>query len=217
MTTVYFVRHGETDANAEGILQGDGDFPLNAAGLAQADAVASRLASWSFDGILSSDLVRARVTAEKIARGRSVAYTPILREWRFGDWQGRRIADLKDGSPAEFQLFAAGSPLFAPPGGESARAFRLRAEKVMEELARKHAGKTVLCVSHGGLLKQILKNVLCAQDCSPLPVCGNASLSCFRTAGDRWQLVFWNDCSHLACPPSAESASPAEEEKSFAV
>lgn len=217
MTTVYFVRHGETDANIEGILQGQSDHPLNEAGLAQAEAVASRLASRSFDEILSSDLSRARVTAEKIARGRPVAYTPLLREWCFGDWQGRRIGDLKCEFSAEFQLFAAQSPLFAPPGGESADSFRLRAAQVLEELARKYAGKTLLCVTHGGLLKQILKNVLGAPDCPVLPACGNASLSCFRTAGEHWQLVFWNDCSHLECPLPEKNASPAEEEKSFAV
>ena len=197
MAAVFFVRHGETTANAEGILQGQSDFPLSAAGRRQAACLAARLAGKPFDAIFTSDLSRASDTAEAIAAGRPVVRTPLLREWGFGDWQGRRIEDLRRESPREFGLFAADSPLFVPPGGESAAAFRARAAEVLERLAADHAGETVLCVTHGGLLKQMLKLVLNAEKPPHLPVCGNASLSCFRLVRGLWQLVFWNDCSHL--------------------
>ena len=214
MATVYLVRHGETTANAEGILQGQSDFPLSAAGRRQAACLASRLAGKSFDVLFTSDLSRALDTAETIAAGRPVICTPLLREWGFGDWQGRKIEDLRREFPREFGLFAADSPLFVPPGGESAAAFRARAAEVLKRLAAEHAGETLLCVTHGGLLKQMLKLVLNAEKPPLLPVCGNASLSCFRLVRGLWQLVFWNDCSHLPedAPKAAASSSAAVRE-----
>ena len=209
MATVFFVRHGETTANAGGILQGQSDFLLSAAGRRQAACLSSRLAGKPFDAIYTSDLSRASDTAGMIAAGRPVIRTPLLREWCFGDWQGRKIEDLRREFPREFGLFADDSPLFVPPGGESALAFRARAAEVLTRLAAKHAGETVLCVTHGGLLKQMLKAVLNAERPPLLPVCGNASLSCFRLVRGLWQLVFWNDCSHLISEAPEQPVRPS--------
>ncbi|MBR1953244.1 MAG: histidine phosphatase family protein, partial [Lentisphaeria bacterium] len=94
LTTVCFVRHGETEANVTDRLQGQSDTPLNAQGLAQADLVAERLKDEPFDIIFSSDLSRALVTAEKIAAGRPVIPVKELREWHFGRWQGMLLQEI---------------------------------------------------------------------------------------------------------------------------
>ncbi|MBQ7207065.1 MAG: histidine phosphatase family protein [Lentisphaeria bacterium] len=217
MATVFFVRHGETTANAEGILQGQQDFLLSPAGRRQAACLASRLAGKPFDAIFTSDLSRASDTAEMIAAGRPVISAPLLREWCFGDWQGRKIEDLRRDFPQEFGLFAADSPLFVPPGGESAGAFRARAAEILSRLAEKHAGETVLCVTHGGLLKQMLKLILNTEKPPLLPVCGNASLSCFRLVRGLWQLVFWNDCSHVTSEAEERFARPVSANRELAL
>ena len=197
-TAVCFVRHGETEANVTDRLQGQSDVPLNALGLVQAETVAKRLKDEEFDVIYSSDLSRAFATAEKIAAGRPVIASTELREWFFGDWQGMTLQEITARYPEEFGLFKQGSLDFVPPGGESSREFLDRAGRFMQMLAEKHAGKRILCVSHGGFIKQILKFVLRIQTFDRLPACENTAVSRFATQdGIRWQLVQWNDASHL--------------------
>ena len=79
-TTIYLVRHGETEANVTNTLQGQSDVPLNANGVEQAQLAGRRLRSKPFDVIWSSDLSRAAVTAREIAGERTITYTPLLRE-----------------------------------------------------------------------------------------------------------------------------------------
>ena len=197
-TSVCFVRHGETDANITDRLQGQSDVPLNARGLEQADLVAARLKDEPFDVIFSSDLSRALVTAEKIASGRPVIPAVELREWNFGRWQGMLLKEILRDYPEEFRLFKSGSPDFEPPEGESAGRFLERAEKFMEMLLREHAGKKILCVSHGGFIKQTLKVVLGFQTFRCLPACENTAVCRYAAKEENiWQLVSWNDASHL--------------------
>ena len=197
-TTVCFVRHGETDANITDRLQGQSDVPLNAQGLAQAELVAARLKDEPFDVIFSSDLSRALVTAEKIASGRPVIPSVELREWNFGRWQGMLLQEILRDYPGEFSLFKSGSLDFEPPEGESAGRFLERAEKFMEMLVRKYSGRRILCVSHGGFIKQTLKVVLGIRTFRSLPACENTAICRYAAKeGNVWQLVSWNDAAHL--------------------
>ena len=197
-TTVCFVRHGETDANITDRLQGQSDVPLNAQGLAQAELVAARLKDEPFDVIFSSDLSRALVTAEKIASGRPVIPSVELREWNFGRWQGMLLQEILRDYPGEFSLFKSGSLDFEPPEGESAGRFLGRAEKFMEMLLREYSGKRILCVSHGGFIKQTLKVVLGIRTFRSLPACENTAICRYAAKeGNVWQLVSWNDAAHL--------------------
>jgi broad specificity phosphatase PhoE len=90
MTTLLLVRHGETDWNAEGKLQGHTDRPLNPYGRRQAQALADRLATESIDALYASDLSRARETPEILGEklGLAVAVDPDLREKNWGNWEG---------------------------------------------------------------------------------------------------------------------------------
>ena len=197
-TFVCFVRHGETEANVTDRLQGQSDTPLNAQGLAQADLVAERLKDEPFDVIFSSDLSRALVTAKKIAAGRPVIPVKELREWHFGRWQGMLWKEILCDYSEEILLFKSGSPDFEPPEGESAGRFLERAEKFMDMLKSEYAGKRILCVSHGGFIKQTLKVVLGLRTFRRLPACENTAICRYAAKEeDFWQLVCWNDTSHL--------------------
>src|ERR1700704_4943984 len=90
MTELLLVRHGETDWNAEGKLQGHTDRPLNDHGRRQAQALAERLAGNSIDAVYASDLSRARETAEMVGEklGLPVLVDPDLREKNWGNWEG---------------------------------------------------------------------------------------------------------------------------------
>ncbi|MGC8861269.1 MAG: histidine phosphatase family protein, partial [Armatimonadota bacterium] len=94
---VYLVRHGESAYNSEGRIQGQHDPPLTELGLRQAELVAGRLAEEKFDAVYSSDLVRARATAEVIAAGLGLSCetTPLLREARLGVIEGLTRAEVE--------------------------------------------------------------------------------------------------------------------------
>lgn len=200
LTTVFFVRHGETDANLYNKIQGQTDVPLNESGLKQAELIGKRLKNTTFDFIYSSDLSRAAVTARNIAGTREVIYTEQLREWNLGHWQGKYIKDIAQQHPEEYALFKARDTSFRPANGESTIELSIRAKNFMKQIAEKHEGKTVLCVSHGGFLRAVLFNIM-NSDKYPNSRTDNTALFCFCTSdcGNTWQLVTWNDTNHLNC------------------
>jgi broad specificity phosphatase PhoE len=185
------VRHGQTDANLHRRIQGQSDGELNAAGIAQVEALAASLKDTPLDAILSSPLRRARHTAEAIARYHrlNVLVTPLLAEWNCG---------ALDGLPAEeFRalLKQSGLPLaqFRPPGGETLSEVRQRAEDFLAGLAAFPPGRTVLVCSHGDLLRALL-SVL--QQVEAEATAGvyfeNAAVTTLEQQGGGWRLVEMN-------------------------
>ena len=148
--SILLVRHGETPLNVARTLQ-PADTPLSARGAAQAQAVAGRLARLGIEGILSSDLPRALMTARAIgaASGAPVATTALLHERNFGDWRGRPYDSLG------FDPLAVDD---APPGGESSADFAARVARAFAELVQHRAALagTLVVVSHGLVIREIL-------------------------------------------------------------
>ncbi|HZP73212.1 MAG TPA: histidine phosphatase family protein [Gaiellaceae bacterium] len=153
MTTLLLVRHGETDWNSERRWQGHADEPLNETGRAQAREVADELADRSIDAVYSSDLSRARETAEIIAArlGLSVTTDARLREVDVGDWSGRLWSEIEQSDPLALERWHGG--LKAWNGGESYEEMGARVVAAVVELAARHQGETVLVVSHGGSMR----------------------------------------------------------------
>ena len=141
MTTLLLVRHGETDWNAEGRLQGHTDRPLNDYGRRQATELAQRLAGDGADAIYSSDLSRARTTAEIIGErlGLPVVVDPDLREKNWGTWEGL-TGDER--AHVEFE-------------GESTDDHRDRVMAAVRRIAARHPDQRVVVVTHGGSLRRI--------------------------------------------------------------
>lgn len=198
-TTLYLVRHGETEANVTNTLQGQSDVLLNENGLRQAQLVGKRLREKPFDVIWSSDLSRAAVTAKEIAGEREVRFTPLLREWDLGEWVGLTWSQVAEKFPEEAEQFSSGDPDAEVSGGESRRRFHERAAKVLQWVTEEYAGKSVLCVSHGGLLRAVFQAASGVQLNSHFLRTDNTCVCCFRYAhaSGKWQLVLWNDTSHL--------------------
>ena len=140
MTTLLLVRHGETDWNAEGRLQGHTDRPLSEFGRRQAHALADRLAGDSIVAVYASDLSRARQTAEIVAArlGLDVALDPRLREKDWGTWEG-----LTPEERDRVELV-----------GESTQAHRDRMLASLLEIAARHPGERVVVVTHGGSVRR---------------------------------------------------------------
>lgn len=155
---IYFVRHGQTDWNVKSIIQGHSDIPLNENGEAQAKKVAEKMTNVKFDAVFSSDLIRAKRTAEIIVLEKKLAVktTEALRERFFGKFEGkdwhqydREIITLlkkyrKTGYDNKKAIMETDSSMIA------------RVITFLREIAVAYAGKTVLMVSHGGLMRALL-------------------------------------------------------------
>jgi len=140
---LFLIRHGETAGNAARIVQLP-DISLSARGLAQAERLAQRLAREGVARIVSSDLVRARQTAECLQRatGVPIVFEPLLHERNFGDIRGTAYADLG------FDMFA---PDYAPPNGESWAVFHARVDRAWERVRALAAATdgNLAVVTHG--------------------------------------------------------------------
>jgi broad specificity phosphatase PhoE len=148
--SIFLIRHGETDLNATRVLQWP-DTPLGERGRAQARALGVRFAGQRPAAIVSSDMARARETADAIARatGLPVLESALLQERNFGELRGRRFDDLGY-DPIEAEG--------APPGGETMAAFRDRVARAREWVRgqREAAGGDLLVVSHGLVIREWL-------------------------------------------------------------
>ncbi len=159
------VRHGETARTAERRYSGRGDVPLTEHGLAQAAAVAARLAGLPLAAVVTSPLERCLRTAEILAGpGRSpVVVDDDLIECDFGDWEGLTFREVRERYPAEVEAWL-GSTEVAPPGGESLEAVALRVSRATARLLDGYGPGTVAVVSHVSPLKLILRDALAAGD-----------------------------------------------------
>jgi probable phosphoglycerate mutase len=151
VTTIHLARHGETDWNAEGRWQGHADVGLNERGREQARELAAQLAEVRFAAVYSSDLLRARETAEIVTAGRSLPITieRRLREIDVGSWQGLTNVEINERYPGQER-----------PDGETVEAFRERVLSAIEEIGRRHDGGDVLVVAHGGCARTIQRHLL---------------------------------------------------------
>jgi probable phosphoglycerate mutase len=157
LRTVLLARHGETDWNAAGRWQGQTDVPLNANGRGQALALAERLRGEGVASIASSDLLRARATAEIVARALGLAVdrlAPELREQGFGRFEGLTRAECAARHPEEWARFLADSH-HAPPGGESRDALLARVAPAIHRIAGQ-LPSPVLVIMHGGAMRAFL-------------------------------------------------------------
>ena len=152
---VLLVRHGQTDWNAAGRIQGVSDIPLNELGREQARLLAAELNRP--DVIYTSPLKRARETAEIIGRelGSGVVCAPELTELNFGDWEGCSWEEIGRRWPEEFALYAADRRNYAPPGGESYAGMTSRAWPFITRL-RSAPGGDALCVCHSAVIRGVL-------------------------------------------------------------
>lgn len=185
------IRHGRTDWNALGKIQGQTDTPLNAEGIRQAEALAERLSreSMKWDAVVSSDLMRARETARIIADKLQIPFQGSdarLRERYFGEIEGT----------TEEERLARWGPDWrkSDSGQETDEQVRSRALSFVDEVAREQPNARLLVVSHGSLLAQLMKG-MCA-DLEDKPIL-NMSLSIMERDGDSWKPLLHSCTLHL--------------------
>lgn len=202
MTRVIIIRHGETEWNLQARYQGQENSPLTARGVAQAEAVAGRLAGIEFDAIISSDLQRAVDTADLIATPHAgvARLTDVrLRERDFGKLTAMTRAEALEKYPEEEKSYLSHDPDYRIPGGESLRDLYDRTAAALDEWATRYEGKTLCVVTHGGVLGQFLRYVL------GIPLNNrraykfvNCAFTEFTFEDGHWLLHTWGDTHHLS-------------------
>jgi probable phosphoglycerate mutase len=201
---IILIRHGETAWNAERRLQGHLDIPLNPEGERQAKLLAEALAPEPIDLIVSSDLQRARQTAQAVAtlRNMPVHVEPGLRERCYGGFEGLLYAEIEQRFPADFAAWQARDiDAILPDGkncGETFRQFYTRATGAILALAAAHPGGTLALVAHGGVLECAYRMALGLPLETPRDFkVYNASINRFHVEEGRLGLKSWGEVAHL--------------------
>lgn len=203
-TNIVLIRHGETAWNAERRLQGHLDIALNPEGERQARALGRALAGERIDHIVSSDLMRARQTAEAVAvhHGRPVQQDSALRERCYGGFEGLLYSEIAQRFPAEFTAWQARDVDGVLPAGanrgETFREFYDRVHGAMLRWAAAHPGQALVLVAHGGVLECAYRAALGLSLETPRDFkVHNASINRFVVAGGALRLVKWGETEHL--------------------
>ena len=155
-TTLYLVRHGESEANAAGVFAGQTDSPLTPKGREQAKVVATALRPIHFDRIVTSTLSRTKDTAAEIAAGRGVPVEAFadLNEIDLGDAAGKPFDEVRGLPGYESDGF------HQWPGGESLDQVVTRAMRVIDRLAAESPGTTICIVGHGGITRILVSKFM---------------------------------------------------------
>lgn len=190
LTTICLLRHGETDWNLAGRLQGREDIPLNARGREQARLSGRALRAGRWDLMLTSPLRRAAETARIVGRTATVPLlvaVPELVERDYGAASGMTRAEIT----ARF-------PDGVVPGEEDRAAVRERSLAALLSWVGRHRGARMLVVTHGGVISGLLTAVSGGTVTTPPGGLGNACLNLLHHADGGWRVLAHNVVDHLA-------------------
>ena len=159
--TIYLIRHGETEWNEKRLIQGHSDIPLNKNGKLQSKQLGEKLKDIYFEAVFSSDLIRARRTAEiiTIEKKLAVVTTKALRERMFGRFEGKHINELRKVLGEMMVISRIKQKKLTLYDIENDEDIVTRLIPFIREVAVAYQGKNVLMVSHGGLIRAFLDHI----------------------------------------------------------
>jgi 2,3-bisphosphoglycerate-dependent phosphoglycerate mutase len=199
-TSIVVVRHGETEWNRVRRIQGHCDSALTAKGWEQAQAMRQRLTGMTFDAAFASDLKRAQLTAQCITP-MNMPITSLygLRERSFGDGEGLTYEEVDARFPGTFSRNLGLDPDYRIPNGESRRDLAQRVRTTFQDLAASHPRKTLLVVTHGGVLAALWRWAVGLDDGAAHAVdIPNVAYNRITVASTQAVIEVWGDVTHLA-------------------
>tara|TARA_B100000945_G_C20142497_1_gene484589 strand:- start:45 stop:647 length:603 start_codon:yes stop_codon:yes gene_type:complete len=166
---IFFVRHGETDWNKSGFLQGQTDIPLNKKGREQSETLSIKLEKKKINLIFSSPLIRSIETANKVACrfNQGIICSNLLTERHFGILEGEKIEELKKSSRKKKILEKSATANYKPETGESLFEVNQRIFKFLKVLDSLEQRQTILCITHGGVLDLLYRIAINKEIYSP--------------------------------------------------
>ena len=199
-TRLTVIRHGETDWNVEGRIQGHQESELNERGRRQAAALDGCFEAGSADAVYSSDLRRTMDTARPVADalGLEIRRDKRLREWNLGCMEKMLLSEARLRVPDAIRIYDERLVDAVVPGGESIRKRYERFTACLVEVANRHAGGHAVVVTHGGILDDIYKfvhrldlDVPCEWELF------NCGINRLTKAGETWRADVWGEVRHL--------------------
>lgn len=197
---LYLIRHGQTDWNVAGMIQGRHDIPLNAIGRLQAGALAQGMGKRPVTAVYSSPQARALETAKVIGESfkLTVEALPQLMEISYGSWEGRTVQDILTTDSELYHAWWNHPVTVSPPGGETLAQVDERCRLAWEHIRSRITGD-VAVVSHGSTLAHLIVHLLKGQPEAREIIVGNASITTIEYCPETGacKLLELNDNSHL--------------------
>lgn len=199
---IYLIRHGQTDWNIAGKIQGTHDIPLNETGRGQALKLAEAMDTRPVAKIFSSPLKRAANTAAVIGERQNTEICSMkqLVEVEFGKWEGLTWAEIQKEYPEEFKGWTVKPEMVSPPGGEVLEHIQGRCIGAWNEIRKITAGmEDVAIVSHGATLKHLFSFMMGYDTKKDPGIVENASITtlAFNPVTEEFLLLERNESSHL--------------------
>jgi len=192
---LYLARHGQSQDNENGLIQGQTSTPLSPLGERQAACLGNYISNIPFDAVYCSDLERAVQTAKIAVPDIDPVPCPELREWHLGVLQKHTREECKILFPYAWEILCSGIRDDRKiPGGESMNDMIARSTGLVGRIAEKHRQGRVLIVSHGGTIRALYRGLMGEDN---VPGLVNASLSRMDFRDGNWSLNFWNEYSYL--------------------
>lgn len=201
MTTIYLIRHAEAEGNLYRRVHGWYDSLITDNGYRQIKALEERFRDIPVDAVYSSDLFRTRTTARAIyvPKGLELHTDPGLRELNLGDWEDLTFGEVRHTEPERMSLFNRTDPAWQVENAESFFQLGDRLYGTVRRIAEEHPNQTVALFSHGMALRQFLGKVkdTPAKEWHSMPHGDNTAVSCLTWDGEKFEIQFEMDNSHL--------------------
>ena len=198
---IIIVRHGETNWNKHGKLQGIRDIPVSKIGLHQAKLLANRLDSIKIDAIYTSKLKRSMKTAQEIQRFHKhakIAKLKELNEMSWGIWEGMRMEDVRRKYHDLYEKRKEDRFSYKIPKGESPLILKRRLHKIVDRLEKQHKNQNILIVGHGGINRVLMGILLKWSNEKVLLVkLHNASITIINVKNEIARMILFNSKHHL--------------------
>lgn len=200
MTRLYLVRHGQTEWNIEGRMQGSKDSPLTDLGIYQAKQLGKSLEKVNIDIVYSSSSERTMNTAKIIVGKRKINILPTdeLKEMNFGFWEGMTFEVIKEQYQELYQTFWNTPHLLRDCPGESFEQLKNRLVGFVNKVIQQHEGKDILLVTHGVALKMIINTFkgLDIKDIFQGEILKPTSLTVVEVENNNYNIVKYGDIEH---------------------
>lgn len=202
MTKIYLIRHAEAEGNLYRRIQGHYDGDITETGKRQIEALAQRFKNIQIDALYASDLQRTQKTAGAILKYQpelSLNIDPRLKEIGLGIWEDQPWGNASFDYPEQMLLFGTNPDKWHIKGGESFADLKSRITEVINELAEKHEGQTIACVSHGMAIRSLISTILgvSSEDISRISHGDNTCVALLNVEKGKTSIEYYNDTAHL--------------------
>ena len=205
-TKIFLVRHAEAEGNLFRVAHGQYDSNLTPRGYRQLHYLRERFRGEKLDAVYGSDLTRTHATASAlyVPRGLDFRPEPRLREVRLGDWEERTWAEISRADRRMYEDFNKRPHLWRVEGAETFAQVRDRMVAAVRDIAAAHPGGTVAAASHGAALRTLLGTLegMTLEEIGGSGHSDNTAVSLLEVEGERIQVVFRDDNSHVPAEAS---------------